>query len=114
NACCNLHAGFTPMFCCCVLRSLNRPDKIFFTSAPQMFTAAHAGTMLPLPNNSTTPVYYYSDPHAPAVSGYYPPDSYSVSNAYFSVYTTFNIYGLQLLPLYRLSKLQSAGGGIAV
>ncbi len=106
--------GLTPMFALWVSGTNGSPDNRLFTSAPQMASAAINGTMLPTLNYSSTPVYYLTDTNAHSVSGFTFPDisgAQATPYAYFKVYSEFQVSGVQMLPLYRLSKAEDIGNG---
>lgn len=108
------NGGLTPMFALWVSGTSGRPDNRLFTAAPQMGSAAINGTMLPTLNYSSTPVYYLTDTNAPVVSGFSFPDisgGQATPHAYFKVYTQYQISGVQMTPLYRLSKAENVGNG---
>jgi hypothetical protein len=106
-----INSSITPLF---AFRTAGTSWNRFYTTAVQMGNAALHGTMLPTLLGSTLPVYYSPDyPSAPIVSGFSFPDAnVDVSAAYVRVYTRHQIGGVDVLPLYRLSKLQDVGGGV--
>lgn len=108
----NTNSSVTPAFSLLAVGN-GSTDTRLFTVAPQMGTAAIKGTMLPLPNQSTELVPYSTDANAPS-TGFVFPDTVpiSIGTAYFGVFTRFEVGGQPMLPLYRLSKLQDAGGGL--
>lgn len=106
------NSSISPMF---AMVTVGSNSNRFYTSSPQMARAAFAGTMLPTLNQSTVPVYYTPDVNAATTAGYTAfPDTAGASippRAYFKVWTRFNIGGIGMVPLYRLSKLQNRGDG---
>lgn len=108
------NGSVTPMFAFVSGTDAGAAGNRFYTAAVQMGVAAIYGTMLPLPDSSTTAVPYLPDAVAPAFSGYSFPDTSgnaSVPHAWFSVFSRNTVDGVPLLPIYRLSKLQDVGGG---
>ncbi|MBK9116192.1 MAG: S8 family serine peptidase [Betaproteobacteria bacterium] len=107
------NGAVTPMF---AFSTADIASNFFYTSVPQMASAAINGTMLPLPDGSTTPVLYYPDVTTPPVSGYpafpdVPGGGVYAPRASFRVIASSTLDGTTLLPMYRLSKLQDVGTG---
>jgi len=69
NTLANGNASLTPLFAF-VVPGIGFTYNRFYSVFPQMGTAAIKGTLLPLPNSSTTPVYYTPDENANLVSSF--------------------------------------------
>ncbi len=108
----NSNNSLTPVFSV-VASSFPYIANRFYTVFPQMATAAIKGTLLPLPNQSQTPVYYAPDGSANPVAGYtaFPDVAIGTPTAYFFAYTRQVVSGVTMQPLRRLSKLENAGNG---
>jgi serine protease len=112
NAAMAVNGSVTPMFA--MVNRVGSTDwNRFFTIVPQMAAASIVGTMLPTSVSPLSDVQYIPDPNAPTVSTYssFPGVASSAPRAYFKVWTRPVIYGVTMLPLYRLSKLQNKGDG---
>jgi hypothetical protein len=108
------NGSITPMF---AFATADYASNFFYTSVPQMASAAINGDMLPLPGESTVPIFYYPNITTPPVNGYpsfpdVPPGDLYTPRAAFGLVSRNTLDGIILLPMYRLSKLQDIGTGV--